>query len=120
MHLTLDLEDCDFEPLQNLRLMHDVMLNLVRQLRMTALMPPFSFHYDGTQGDDEGITGFIVIAESHISIHTFPYKRFAFADVFSCRPFDTGGASRSLVNAYGSRRPIAKVLERGENFVWRC
>lgn len=120
MHLTLDLEDCDFAPLQDLRLTHDVMRDLVTQLRMTALTPPLAFHYGGgARVEDEGITGFTVVAESHISIHTFPHKRFVFADVFSCRPFDADAASRSLAVAYGSRRPVAKVVERGENFEWR-
>lgn len=120
MHLTLDLEQCDLEPLQDLRTTHDVMRDLVGQLRMTALTPPFSFHYDGGEHvEDEGITGFMVIAESHISIHTFPHRRFAFADVFSCQPFDVEVATRYLASAYGSRRPVAKVLDRGENFVWR-
>ena len=32
-----------------------------------------------------GVTGIVVLAESHISIHTFPARRFLSADVYSCR-----------------------------------
>ena len=120
MHLTLDLEDCAFEPLQDLRVTHDVLRDVVAQLNMTALMPPFNFYYNGGASiEDEGITGFIVIAESHVSIHTFPHKRFAFADVFSCRPFDAEAATKFLAAAYVSRKAVAKLVHRGEGFVWR-
>src|SRR5579859_7399714 len=35
--------------------------------------------------DPGGWSGFVVIAESHISIHTFPKRRFVSADVYTCR-----------------------------------
>ena len=119
LHLTLDLEDCDELLLQDLRLTHDVLQSLASQLGMTALTPPTAFHYDGGASPrDEGITGFIVIAQSHISIHTFPHKRFAFADVFSCRTFDTAAATRLLALAYRSTVHTAHIVERGRNFPW--
>jgi S-adenosylmethionine decarboxylase len=31
-----------------------------------------------------GITGFILLAESHISIHTWPEKKYVAVDIFSC------------------------------------
>ncbi len=117
VHLTLDLEQCDAALLQDLRLTHDVLRTLAAQLKMTALTPPIAFHYDGgATPQDAGVTGFIVIAESHISVHTFPHRRFAFADVFSCRPFDIDAASLLLIRAYGSETQSAHVIERGRNF----
>jgi S-adenosylmethionine decarboxylase len=38
-----------------------------------------------SEKDAGGITGFVLIAESHISIHTFPLRRFASADVYTCQ-----------------------------------
>lgn len=35
--------------------------------------------------DPGGWSGFVIIAESHISIHTFPKRRFLSADVYTCR-----------------------------------
>lgn len=34
----------------------------------------------------QGVTVFAVLAESHASIHTWPERRQAFADLFTCRP----------------------------------
>ncbi len=35
--------------------------------------------------DPGGWSGFIIIAESHISLHTFPKRRFISADVYTCK-----------------------------------
>ncbi|MBI4087024.1 S-adenosylmethionine decarboxylase [Candidatus Kaiserbacteria bacterium] len=35
--------------------------------------------------DPGGWSGFVIIAESHISIHTFPRRRFLTADIYSCK-----------------------------------
>jgi len=35
--------------------------------------------------DPGGWSGFVIVAESHISIHTFPKRRFVSADVYTCR-----------------------------------
>lgn len=36
----------------------------------------------------QGLTGYVLLEESHISIHTWPEKRFALVDVLSCAKFD--------------------------------
>ena len=35
--------------------------------------------------DSGGVSGFVMIAESHISIHTFPNRKFATIDVYTCQ-----------------------------------
>lgn len=37
---------------------------------------------------ENAFTGFVVIAESHISIHTYPEKESITIDVYSCKDFD--------------------------------
>ena len=34
------------------------------------------------------MSGFVLIAESHITIHTFPERGYVNVDIFSCRAFD--------------------------------
>src|SRR4030042_1661448 len=45
--------------------------------------------YNGGKPEEWGISGFVVIAESHISFHTFVERSFINLHVFSCRDFDT-------------------------------
>ena len=55
---------------------------------MTKIMPPYVFRYDtGKKPEDWGISGFVLIAESHISIHTFPDKNYLSLDIFSCKEY---------------------------------
>src|SRR6266545_5799058 len=75
-----------FEPIFDL-------LNLLPdQIGMTKIIQPYVFRYHGVVPEDWGVTGMVIIAESHISIHTFPeHKRFHM-DVFSCKPFNYDAA----------------------------
>ena len=64
----------------------------------------------------EGISGFVMIAESHISIHTFPDQDYIFMDIFSCRNFDTKSAIKYLLNAFDAKKYTTNVLKRGMDF----
>jgi S-adenosylmethionine decarboxylase len=58
----------------------------------------------------------VVIAESHLSVHTFVEKGYAFVDLFSCKPFDTDMARDLIVEAFASKKPEVHMLERGTGF----
>jgi len=47
--------------------------------------PLVTYTPDGELKVPGGVTGVIVLAESHISIHTFPARHFLSADVYSCK-----------------------------------
>ena len=87
---------------------------------MTIIMPPRVMHYDG--GDlpkDQGVSGFVIIAESHIAIHTFPEKGFFTLDIFSCKPFNYKKAVEYIYEVFGPEYCEDKMLERGREFP-RC
>jgi len=88
-HLMLDCFGCKKESLDNEDLIRSFLNELPEQLGMKKLIEPHIVCYEGGNSWDKGgITGFMLIAESHISIHTFPYDGFFTADVYSCKPFD--------------------------------
>ncbi len=62
------------------------------------------------------ITGFIVIAESHISIHTFQEKSYVFVDIFSCKPFDHEHARDMIIEAFEAKKKEVNVVMRGKEF----
>ncbi len=59
------------------------------------------------------MTGFVLIAESHIAVHTFPEHGMVNIDVFSCKGFDAEGTRKYIVEAFGLRDVKVTVLERG-------
>ena len=88
-HITLDLSGCNIDKLKNLQLHFDLLHTLPEIIGMTKITQPYVFPYSGLVPEDKGITGIVIIAESHISIHSFEEKQYCFVDIFSCRSFDT-------------------------------
>jgi S-adenosylmethionine decarboxylase len=116
VHLVLDLAECDNARLADLDGVFRLLDGLPAALGMTRVAPPYVFRYSGKVPEDRGITGFVIIAESHISIHTFEIKGYAFADVFSCKAFDADAAEQIIAAALGCRRVIRSSTLRGRDF----
>jgi S-adenosylmethionine decarboxylase len=60
-----------------------------------------------------GVTGFQVLAESHVSCHTFPEHRFAAFDLYCCKPRPDWPWSARLLELIGAERVNVRRLERG-------
>ena len=88
MHLIIDGHDANPKILQNQSLISKFLEELPNKIGMTKLMDPQVNRYEGTNSQDWGISGFVIIAESHISVHTFPKRKYINIDVFSCKNFD--------------------------------
>lgn len=112
----LDGYGCARARLEDLDLIYRVLDELPPKIRMTRIMPPYVFKYSGLKPEDWGISGFVLIAESHISIHTFPEKGFVSVDIFSCKSFEVDLAKAYLENAFGITKVEANVLDRGTEF----
>ncbi len=80
---------------------------------MTKIAPPEVHTYRGAQPGDWGVSGFVLIAESHISIHTFPAKAYLNVDIFSCKSFDTEASIAGITEDFALSRVDTLVLERG-------
>ena len=85
---------------------------------MTKIMPPQVYTYRGREPKDWGVSGFVLIAESHISVHTFPERGYLNVDVFSCKDFDTDAVERDVRERFEADADQAKVwlMERGIDY----
>ena len=113
-HLMMDCHRC--QQLDDMQAVYDVLDKLSELLGMTKIMPPYVFPYSGLVPEDAGITGVVVIAESHITIHTFTLKDFLFVDVFSCNPFDVELAKQYVLDAFCVAACDAQTATRGKGF----
>lgn len=64
-------------------------------------------------GNAMGVTGVVLLAESHISIHTWPEFGFAAADIFMCGEAQPTLALEVIQNALGPASSIVQTIARG-------
>lgn len=65
-------------------------------------------------GEGQGITGVVILAESHISIHTWPENAFAAIDLFMCGNCDPQKAVEPLQEAFAPERVVLSCHNRGQ------
>jgi S-adenosylmethionine decarboxylase len=116
MHLTIDGFGGNAEKLGSEALVRSLLDRYPAAINMTKITAPFVMEYVGEKPEDWGVTGFVIIAESHISIHTFPDHGYVWVDVFSCKEFDTDGATDMIVEAFDLERITCHKLPRGLEF----
>lgn len=85
-HITIDGYGGDHDLLNNKEVVLNSINALVEKLEMKKLAEPVIYFAEANDiKDPGGWSGFVVIAESHISMHTFPKRGFISADVYTCR-----------------------------------
>jgi len=115
-HLLLDLSECSPDLLGDIDLVRSTLWHLPESIGMTRISEPSAFYYSGKVPEDHGVTGVVVLAESHCSIHTFQSKGFCFVDIFSCKPFDHEQAIKAFVDAFGAKSHQYSLEKRGRGF----
>lgn len=86
VHLTLDGYGGNFEKLNSKEIVQKCLTELPEQLGMHKIFGPEVLECgEANPKDSGGFSGFVMIAESHISCHTFPYRRFVSIDVYTCQ-----------------------------------
>ena len=107
-HLLLELEECDRETLNDLEYLRGTLTAAAEGCGATVVgeaFHPFSPH---------GVSGVVVIAESHLSIHTWPEYGYAAADIFTCGiTVKPETAAEIIVKRLGAARYEIKEVERG-------
>ncbi len=89
-HLIIDLKECEkIERLSNSKFIENFLLELVKMTEMKAITKPKVLYYEHEEKEESGVTGFIIISDSHASIHTYPFKKSLYFDLFSCKEFNS-------------------------------
>jgi S-adenosylmethionine decarboxylase len=108
LHLLLDLRECNPKLLDDLDYIRGALIRAANEVG--AHIVGESFH----QFTPQGVTGVLAIAESHISIHTWPEHGYAAADIFTCgSTFLPRKAADILVAELESKNPDIIEVRRG-------
>src|SRR5690242_15319074 len=83
---------------------------------MTKIGGPYMFEYQAPDPAYSGVSGLVVIAESHIAIHTFPELDYFTMDIFSCKNFDHEKAIEYIRDAFDVKEMDRMLVQRGLSF----
>ncbi len=113
MHLIIDGYGGNSQTLQDAELIYQLLDRYPDEIGMTKISPPQVSKYLGSKPEDWGVSGFVLIAESHISIHTFPERRYMNIDIFSCKEFDAERVIKEFQEHFGLSQVKSFILNRG-------
>ena len=107
-HLLLELKDCKSEVLNDLDYIRDCLHNTAEQIGATVVGESFY------QFSPHGISGVVIISESHLCIHTWPEYSYAAVDIFTCGDsVEPEQAVKILTEKLGAKAPSFIELKRG-------
>lgn len=108
-HILLELYDC---PSNNMNDIEGLEKQLCQAAElMGATLVDSRFH----QFSPYGVSGVVVIQESHLTIHTWPEFGYAAIDIFTCGDIDMEAGIKYLESALEADRIERRLIERGIN-----
>ena len=99
-HVLIELFGCNHELLNDIEYLRKALSDVATQIGATVIKDSFY------QFTPQGVSGVVIIAESHLSIHTWPEHNFAAIDVFTCG---------DVIKPKDAVKPLAEKLKAKSN-----
>lgn len=107
-HVTMDLRNVPFTTLDDLEFLRSTLKEAAGRCGATIVDESF------VKFDPQGVTGVLVLSESHLSIHTYPEEGFAAVDCYTCgRTVDPEVACAYIFERLGGKIAGYRALQRG-------
>ena len=106
-HLLLELYRCDFDKLNDESFLRCTLNNAARLANATVL------NLISNKFEPQGVTAIALLAESHISIHTWPESNYSAVDIFTCgQNMNPEIASQFLIQALVAEEHLLRIIHR--------
>ncbi|MBI2375617.1 MAG: adenosylmethionine decarboxylase [Deltaproteobacteria bacterium] len=106
-HLVAEFYDCDAVRLDDVRVIERSMRAAADAVGATIVGDLYHRY------EPQGVTGTVLIAESHMSVHTWPESGYAAIDIFTCGGLDPRPGFEVLMKGLGARSCRVQELVRG-------
>ena len=118
VHFMMDGYGASEETLKNKELLTNMLHNIPKAMGMHVINEPVVVEVGPkNRKDPGGISGFVMIAESHISFHTFPARGFVTIDVYTCQnDLDTDKLQREFTEAFNISSSDLHIQKRGTRY----
>ena len=111
-HVMIDLYGCSPALLANEALLQQILDEYPDRIGMEKVSPVFLMDIQTSSPLDDGMSGFVIIATSHVSLHSWPCYGMVNIDVFSCEPFSPEEVVRFAVQMFQATDVELHVVER--------
>ncbi|MEZ4221009.1 MAG: adenosylmethionine decarboxylase [Polyangiaceae bacterium] len=106
-HLIAEFYDCDGNVIDDVDAVREILLATAEAVRATVVGE--AFHRFAPQG----VSGSLVIAESHMSLHTWPEQAYVAVDIFTCGELDPNDGVETLAARLGAGSYRVQEILRG-------
>ncbi|MCO6041277.1 MAG: S-adenosylmethionine decarboxylase [Thermococcaceae archaeon] len=108
MHVVLDLYECDPQILDDIEKIEEILTKAAEVANATIIDKRFH------KFSPQGVSGVVVVSESHIAIHTWPEHGYAAVDVYTCGDHTMPlKASEYIIKELKCKKPTVVKLDRG-------
>jgi S-adenosylmethionine decarboxylase len=106
-HVISELWGCDIEKLNDMALIEQIFVDAA--LKSGAEVREVAFHKFAPQG----VSGVVIISESHLTIHSFPEHGYASIDVYTCGDLNPNVAADYIAEALNAQTRENIEIPRG-------
>jgi len=106
-HFLLELYRCDYDKLNDESFLRCTLNKAAKIAKATVL------NLISNKFEPQGVTAIALLAESHISIHTWPESNYSAVDIFTCgKNMSPEFASQYLIEALNAEEHFLRIIER--------
>ena len=106
-HFLLELYRCDFEKLNDESFLRCTLSNAARLANATVL------NLISNKFEPQGVTAIALLAESHLSIHTWPESHYSAVDIFTCgQNMKPEISCKYLIQALIAKEHLLRIINR--------
>ena len=106
-HFLLELYRCDSEKLNDESYLRCILNNAAKIANATVL------NLISNKFEPQGVTAIALLAESHLSIHTWPEVQYSAVDIFTCgKNMNPDISCKYLINALMAKEHLLRVIDR--------
>lgn len=103
--LSIDLYELPFEQANSVKKIEQLLVTIAEALQYQILKQTFHTFLP------QGITGFLLLSESHLAVHTWPEKKYAHLTLVTCKPFEQAQTQllHTILKEFTSKSTVQEI-----------
>ncbi len=114
LHVMVDLYDCNPDLLNDEQHLRQLLADMPARIKMEQVSPVSLFDIKTSDPIDDGFSGFVIIATSHVSLHAWRPYRMLNMDIFSCEDFDAEDAVNFIKDRMQAKDVEVNAVDRAK------